>query len=51
MKTTAAGLPALQARLTAIHPYELPELVAIDVVNGSANYLAWVRGAIRVTGN
>jgi periplasmic divalent cation tolerance protein len=50
MKTTAAGLPALQARLTAIHPYELPEFVAIPVVGGSAGYMAWVRSAIRVTG-
>jgi periplasmic divalent cation tolerance protein len=50
MKTTAAGLLALQARLTAIHPYELPEFVAIPLVGGSANYLAWVRSAVQVTG-
>jgi periplasmic divalent cation tolerance protein len=50
MKTTAAGLLALQTRLTAIHPYELPEFVALPVVGGSANYLAWIRSAVQVTG-
>jgi periplasmic divalent cation tolerance protein len=49
MKTTVAGLPALQARFTAIHPYELPEFVAIPVVGGSASYLAWVRSAVTGT--
>lgn len=50
MKTTVAGLPALQSRLNAIHPYELPEFVAIPVVGGSPAYLAWVRSAVQVKG-
>jgi len=49
MKTTAAGLPALQARLLAIHPYELPEFVVIPVIGGNASYLAWVRSAVTGT--
>jgi len=48
MKTTAAGLPALQSRLNAIHPYELPEFVAIPLVGGNAAYLAWVRSGVQV---
>ena len=50
MKTTAAGLPALQSRLAAIHPYELPEFVAIPLIGGSPAYLAWVRSAVQVKG-
>src|ERR1044071_8158294 len=50
MKTTAAGLPALQSRLSAIHPYELPELVAIPLVGGNPAYLAWVHSAVQVKG-
>jgi periplasmic divalent cation tolerance protein len=50
MKTTAAGLPALQSRLSAIHPYELPEFVAISLVAGSPAYLAWVRSGVQVKG-
>ena len=43
MKTTAAQLGELQARLQALHPYELPELLAIAVAGGNERYLEWVR--------
>lgn len=42
LKTTADGLQALEARLGALHPYALPELVALEAAGGSAAYLAWV---------
>lgn len=42
IKTTAARLPALTARLQALHPYELPELVAVEVGAGLPAYLDWV---------
>jgi periplasmic divalent cation tolerance protein len=29
----------------ALHPYELPEVVALPVLGGSAAYLDWVRAA------
>ncbi|WP_406512059.1 divalent-cation tolerance protein CutA [Streptomyces sp. NBC_00161] len=41
-KTTTAAYPALEARLTAGHPYDTPEIIATPVVRGSADYLAWV---------
>jgi periplasmic divalent cation tolerance protein len=43
IKTTAARLEAIQARLEALHPYELPELLAITVAGGNERYLEWVR--------
>jgi periplasmic divalent cation tolerance protein len=43
IKTTAARLDQLKARLTSLHPYELPELLAIDVAGGNERYLDWVR--------
>ena len=43
IKTTAARLAALEARLKALHPYDVPELVAIPVVGGNERYLEWVR--------
>jgi len=46
IKTTAAALPALEARLAAEHPYELPEIVAVEVRHASAGYAAWVREAV-----
>ncbi len=45
IKTTAARFDALQARLLELHPYALPELVAVPVERGHAAYLEWVRAA------
>ncbi|GAB3211093.1 divalent-cation tolerance protein CutA [Marinactinospora thermotolerans] len=42
MKTTAARLDELTARLLDLHPYDEPEVVAVPVTGGSAGYLAWV---------
>ena len=42
IKTTRARLPALQARLPQLHPYELPELLAVESVFGLPAYLQWV---------
>ena len=41
MKTRLDRVPALQARLTALHPYELPEFI---VLTGTASeeYATWV---------
>jgi periplasmic divalent cation tolerance protein len=43
IKTTAGRLDELQARLKSLHPYELPELLAIAVAGGNERYLDWVR--------
>ncbi|MGA0588412.1 divalent-cation tolerance protein CutA [Dyella sp. KRB-257] len=43
IKTTAGRFDALKTRLLALHPYELPELVALPVTDGHAPYLDWVR--------
>lgn len=45
IKTTAARFDALKARLLELHPYELPELIAVPVEYGHATYLDWVREA------
>lgn len=46
IKTTAARQAELQARLTALHPYELPELVVLPVTGGNEAYLQWVRSGV-----
>jgi periplasmic divalent cation tolerance protein len=50
IKTTADRLDELQARLTALHPYELPELLAIPVAGGNERYLEWVRMGVQRKG-
>ena len=42
IKTTDARYAALEAAIRAAHPYELPEIVAVGIVRGSPEYLAWV---------
>lgn len=42
IKTTLARYPALQAALTELHPYELPEIIAVPLHEGLPAYLAWV---------
>ncbi|SEJ16995.1 divalent-cation tolerance protein CutA [Frateuria terrea] len=45
IKTTATRFEALRTRLLALHPYDLPELIAVPVEHAHAPYLAWVREA------
>ncbi len=50
VKTRAALVGALAERVRALHPYELPEVVALPVAGGSAPYLDWVRSATEARG-
>ena len=47
IKTTAPALAALTDRLRALHPYEVPELIAIPAIAGNEAYLQWVRSGVR----
>jgi periplasmic divalent cation tolerance protein len=47
VKTRADRVEALRARLVALHPYEVPELVVLDVTAGHEPYLEWVAGSVR----
>ena len=42
VKTTRTQLDAIQKLLDDIHPYELPEMIATPIVDGSAAYLKWL---------
>jgi len=42
IKTTAARLESLQQRIAALHPYELPEVIAVEAVGGSPAILDWI---------
>ena len=41
-KTGDAALPRLLARIAELHPYDVPEIVALDVAHSHAPYAAWV---------
>ena len=45
LKARAADFTALEARVCALHGYEVPEVLALAVRAGSAPYLAWLAEA------
>jgi periplasmic divalent cation tolerance protein len=47
LKTTRARFEALRDRVLALHPYAVPEVIALTVEAGSAAYLAWIAGETR----
>ncbi len=46
-KTTRERFAALRERLLAVHPYELPEIIAVEADAGHAAYLEWIAGSTR----
>jgi periplasmic divalent cation tolerance protein len=46
IKTRRIRLPALIRRVQRLHPYTVPEIVALPSVGGSAAYLSWLRESI-----
>ncbi|OIQ98249.1 divalent-cation tolerance protein CutA [mine drainage metagenome] len=42
IKTTRAAYPKLEVALRKLHPYELPEIIALPVDTGLPEYLNWV---------
>jgi len=47
IKTTSDRCDALIAELLNIHPYELPEIIAVPVIAGHQPYLEWIKDCTR----
>ena len=47
IKTRRERLDALREALVGMHPYEVPELVALPIEAGHAPYLAWLDEEVR----
>ncbi len=47
IKTTRQGFDALAERIEALHPYEVPEIVAVPAARVNAAYAAWVHENVR----
>lgn len=47
IKTTKDRFPALRERIVALHPASVPELIALPVFGGHAEYLQWVETEVR----
>ena len=42
IKTSSARVAAVQARLAALHPYDVPEFLVLSVTDSSSAYFEWV---------
>ena len=46
IKTTAPRFEALRRAVLSLHPYDVPEVIALPVINGHAPYTRWVRSSV-----
>ncbi|HUV38951.1 MAG TPA: divalent-cation tolerance protein CutA [Planctomycetota bacterium] len=47
IKTTAALYGEVESAIRELHPYEVPEIIAVPVAAGSRDYLEWLKGSVR----
>ena len=47
IKTTPERYAALAARIAELHPYQVPEVIALPLVDGHPPYLAWLADQVR----
>ena len=47
MKTRQKLFPALRKRIKALHSYEVPEIIALQIVDGLDTYLEWIHKETR----
>jgi periplasmic divalent cation tolerance protein len=50
VKTTDARLATLRDRILALHPFELPEVIAVEVAAGLPAYLDWISAETAIAG-
>ena len=51
IKTSRANYPALAQRIGELHPYDVPEIMATPIVDGSDTYLAWLSAELGGAGS
>jgi len=47
MKTHSKLFNELTRTVKKLHSYEVPEIIALSIAQGSASYLDWIRASIR----
>lgn len=48
IKTDLNRFDQVQARITELHSYDLPEIIALPIAKGSAGYLDWMAEQLRI---
>ena len=47
IKARRTDYPVIEASIKKVHPYDIPEILALPVLEGNADYLEWVRSETR----
>lgn len=47
IKTTTSAFDALTTAVEEIHPYDVPEIIALPLAGGSKDYLDWINEVVR----
>lgn len=47
IKTQADRFESLSTRIKVLHPYEVPEIVALNIQQGDKNYLNWITESLK----
>lgn len=47
IKTTQTNYETLEASIQRLHPYHIPEIIALPIVQGSENYLNWLINSVK----
>lgn len=47
VKTTESAFDELTSTVKEIHPYDVPEIIALPIAAGSKDYLDWIREVVR----
>ena len=50
IKSSRELLPDLQAELSRMHSYEIPEVLAVPIVDGAEDYLNWMERELQPAG-
>ncbi|MBU2495722.1 MAG: divalent-cation tolerance protein CutA [Candidatus Omnitrophota bacterium] len=46
-KTTRAKFKKIIACVTEVHPYDVPEIIAVPIIDGNRPYLGWIDDSLK----
>jgi periplasmic divalent cation tolerance protein len=47
IKTRQDRYRQVEERIKALHPYEVPEIISLPIVDGSSDYLKWITNVVK----
>ena len=47
IKTDKEHYKAVEERILSLHPYEIPEIIALPVIKGAKDYVKWAKKALK----